>query len=127
LLFVVTDMPCVEGVVTAYDLQGDKPLRLIAQRSVPYQDLCVADVMTALSALDTIEMSALKRANVGQVMSTFSKTGHLHLLVLEAASLEAPARIRGLISKTQIQRQLGQASDSVEIASTFTELSRALR
>jgi hypothetical protein len=120
-------MPCVEGVVTAYDLQGHKPLQLIAQRSVQYKDLCVADVMTALSDLDTIEMKALKTANVGQLMSTFSKTGHLHLLVLEAASLDAPARIRGLISKTQIQRQLGQASDSVEIASTFTELSRALQ
>jgi CBS-domain-containing membrane protein len=127
LLFVVTAMPCVEGVVTAYDLQGHKPLQLIAQRSVQYKDLCVADVMTALSDLDTIEMKALRTANVGQLMSTFSKTGHLHLLVLEAASLDAPARIRGLISKTQIQRQLGQASDSVEIASTFTELSRALQ
>ncbi len=51
---------------------------------------------------------------------------HLHLLVVEAASAKAPARIRGVISKTQIQHQLGLPLDGTEIGTTFTGLSQAL-
>lgn len=127
LLFVVTDIPCVDGVVTAYDLHGDKPLRLVTERQVRHADLCVADVMTPLADLDTVELASLAKATIGQLMTTFAQTGHLHLLVLESASAQAPARIRGLISKTQLQRQLGVAQDGTEIATTFTELSKALR
>lgn len=126
LLFVVTDMPCVDGVVTAYDLHGDKPMRIISQRQLRHSDLVVADVMTPLSDLDTIELSALVHATVGQVMATFAHTGHLHLLVVEAASASAPPRIRGLISSTQVQRQLGLLVEGSEIATTFLELSKAL-
>jgi CBS-domain-containing membrane protein len=126
LLFVVTEMPCVDGVVTAYDLQGDKPLKIIAQRQLRHSELSVADVMTPLSDLDTIEFSLLANASVGQVMATFAQTGHLHLLVVDAASSARPPRIRGLISKTQLQRQLGLAVDGSEIATTFGELSKAL-
>ena len=126
LLLVVTDIPCVDGVVTAYDLHGDKPIRLITQRQMRHSDLCVADVMTPLSELDTVDFASLADASVGQLMATFNKTGHLHLLVVEAASARVPARIRGVISKTQIQRQLGLPLDGTEIATTFTELSKAL-
>jgi CBS domain-containing protein len=126
LLFVVSEMPCVDGVVTAYDLQGDKPLRLTSQRQVHHADLLVADVMTQLSDLDTIEVSSLSHATVGQVMATFTQTGHLHLLVCEPASVNAPPRIRGLISKTQLQRQLGLPVEGLEIATTFVEVSKAL-
>ncbi len=126
LLFVVTDLPCVDGVVTAYDLHGDKPLKLTTQRQIHHSDLLVADVMTNLSDLDTIDLEALSHATVGQVMATFTQTGHLHLLVLEAASQSAPPRIRGLLSKTQLQRQLGLPVEGSEIATTFSELSQAL-
>ena len=126
LLFVVSDMPCVDGVVTAYDLHGDKPIRLITQRHMRHTELCVADVMTPLSELDTVDFASLAYASVGQLMATFNKTGHLHLLVVEAASAKASARIRGVISKTQVQRQLGLPLDGTEIATTFTELSKAL-
>jgi CBS-domain-containing membrane protein len=126
LLFVVTKFPCVDGVITSYDLQGDKPLQLITQRRLLHADLRVSDLMTPLSELDTIGLDTLAKASVGQVMSTFAKTGHLHLLVLEGPSAASPSRIRGLISKSQFQRQLGWAVEATEIAHTFTELSIAL-
>ena len=37
LLFVVTQMPGVDGIVTAADLQGEKPLRLVSQRQVKFE------------------------------------------------------------------------------------------
>jgi predicted transcriptional regulator len=74
LLFVVSEMPCVDGVVTARDLQGDKPLRL----------------------------------------------------VIEDATEKTAACIRGIISQTQLERQLGKALPATEIATTFAEIEQAL-
>lgn len=108
-LFVVSDYPCVAGLVTATDLIGEKPMRQVSQRNLQRQDLRVADVMTKLSMLDALDYDELKTATVGNVIATFKKVGHTHLLVVQAATAKGPARIRGVISITQIERQLGRA------------------
>jgi CBS domain-containing protein len=126
LLFAVTQMPCVDGIVTADALQGDKPLQLIQQRHVRRDELCVADVMTPLSALDVVDLQALERATVANVVATLRQFGRPHLVVVEAATADSSARIRGVISRTQIERQLGFALPMLEVASTFGEIKRAL-
>lgn len=126
LLFVVHSFPCVEGLVTSSDLLGEKPLRLVHQRNVRHEDLCVADVMTGLSLLDAIEYRDLKDASVARVVATFRKFGRKHLLVVEGASEQNAARIRGVLSLTQLERQLGCSISSGEIASTFAEIEQAL-
>jgi len=110
-LFVVSEFPCVEGLVTAADLLGDKPMRLINQRNLHRQDLSVQDVMTRLNDLDALDYNELKDATVAEVIATFKKVvaGTTHLLVVQAATAKGPARIRGVISITQIERQLGRA------------------
>ena len=126
LLFVVTHMPGVDGIVTAADLQGEKPLRLVSQRMVKFEDLCVADVMTPLPDLDAIEFASLRRANVAQVIAAMVKTGRAHMLVIEPASAAAPMRIRGVISKTQIERQFGAQLPVTGMANSFAEMSAVL-
>ncbi len=126
MLFVVTQMPCVDGIVTLTDLLGDKPMKLIGKRRVRHDEICVADVMSRLSDLDVVDLAVVQRASVADLVSTFCKFGRLHLLVVEAASVEAPARIRGVISHAQIERQLGASVPMVEVASTFAELEEAL-
>lgn len=109
-LFVVAEFPCVEGLITAADLLGDKPMRLVNQRHIQRSDLTVADIMTHLSALDALDYAELKDATVAEVVATFKKVGGAtHLLVVQAATAKGPARIRGVISITQIERQLGRA------------------
>jgi len=126
LLFAVDEMPNVEGIITASDLHGDRPMRLVQQRQIKYGEITVADVMTTLSSLDGIDFAALSRATVGQVVATLLKFGHPHLLVIESEGASGPARIRGLVSQTQVERQLGTPLPSVEIASTFSEIRQAL-
>jgi CBS domain-containing protein len=108
-LFVVSGYPCVDGLVTANDLLGDKPVRLMTHRKVHRNDLTVTDVMTKLSELDALDYNELKDATVGDVIDTFKRVPHTHLLVVESATTEGPARIRGVISITQIERQLGRS------------------
>lgn len=108
-LFVVTSWPCVDGLVTSGDLVGDKPVRLLTQRGIRYQDLCVSDVMSELSELDALDYAQVKAAKVGHIAATLNRTGRTHLLVVQAANAQGPARIRGVISLTQVERQLGHS------------------
>jgi CBS domain-containing protein len=126
LLFVVSNFPCVDGLITASDLLGEKPLRLVHERNVRHQDLCVADVMTELSMLDALDYDDLKTVNVSRVITTFKKFGRNHLLVVQAATAQSAARIRGVLSLTQLERQLGKPIAATEIARTFAEIEKAL-
>jgi CBS-domain-containing membrane protein len=126
MLFVVTQMPCVDGIVTLADLRGDKPMKVIQKRQLRRDEICVADVMSKLSDIDVMNMAVVQRATVDDLASTFLKFGRPHLLVVEAASAAASARIRGVISHAQIERQLGATLPMVEIASTFAEIEQAL-
>ncbi len=126
MLLVVSEFPCVDGLVTASDLIGDKPMRLVHERNVHHNDLCVADVMTDLSKLDALDFDDLKSSNVGQVVATFKKFGRKYLLVVQNPTQSSPARIRGVISLAQLERQLGSTLGSTEIATTFAEIEKAL-
>jgi CBS-domain-containing membrane protein len=108
-LFVTHDFPCIDGLVTASNLVGDKPMQAAKRRQINQQGLCVADVMTALCELDVIDYDELKNSYVDSVVATLDKLKCTHLLVVQAAKKEGPARIRGVISATQLQRQLADS------------------
>ena len=126
MLFVVTDMPSIEGLVTTTDLRGEKQMRLVHERNVRYDDLCVADVMTDLSMLDAIDHERMAAASVGDVVAALKRFGRNHLLVVQRATDQTPRRVRGVISRAQIERQSGLAISITPIASTFSEIERAL-
>jgi len=126
MLFVVTDMPSIEGLITTTDLRGDKQMRLVRERGLHYDELCVADVMTPLDALDAIDYELLRTAAVRHAVATLARLGRNHLLVVERATAQTPRRVRGIVSRAQIERQLGAAIDVTPIARTFAEIERAL-
>ncbi|HEY4066762.1 MAG TPA: hypothetical protein VGM74_07690 [Burkholderiaceae bacterium] len=126
MLFVVSDMPAIEGLITSTDLQGEKPMRVVHARNVHYDELCVADVMTDLTELDAIDHDLMRSASVGDVIATLKRFGRNHLLVVQPATASTPRRVRGVISRAQIERQLGAAIDVAPIANSFSEIERAL-
>ena len=126
MLFVVTDMPSIEGLVTTTDLRGDQPMRVVHERHLRYDELCVADVMTGLDALDAVDLDRLQQATVGDAIATLKRLGRNHLLVVEKATPRTPRRVRGVVSRSQIERQLGQAIDITPIAHSFADIERAL-
>jgi len=126
MLFVVSDMPAIEGLVTTTDLHGDRQMSLVHQRGLRYDELTVADVMSGLSALDAIDFDAMRTADVGNLIATLKRFGRNHLLVVQSATAESPRRVRGVISRAQIERQLGAPVDVSPIASSFSEIERAL-
>jgi CBS domain-containing protein len=129
MLFVVSAMPAIEGLVTTTDLHGDRQMRLVHERGVHWDELTVADVMTERAMLDAIPFAAMRTASVGDLVATLKRFGRNHLLVVEPADAQAQLqspRVRGVISRSQIERQTGQAIDITPIAITFAEIERAL-
>jgi CBS domain-containing protein len=126
MLFVVNDVPALEGLVTTTDLNDDKHMRLVQQRGMGYDDLCVADVMTPLSMLDAIDYQRMATATVGSVIATLQRYGRNHLLVVEGATDRVPGRVRGILSRAQIERQLGTPVEVSEHANTFADIVRVV-
>ena len=127
MLFVVTDMPSIEGLITTTDLRGDRQMRIVHERGLHYDDLCVGDVMTAPVDARCDRPAAGRAARPSRTpVATLKRLGRNHLLVVEAATGQTPRRVRGVISRSQIERQLGASLDITPIASSFSEIEQAL-
>jgi CBS-domain-containing membrane protein len=109
-LFVTSQFPCIEGLVTATDILGEKPMKLVNDQNIKFQNLTVADIMTDLSRLDVVDYDEVKTATVSDLVATFAKLRCSHIIVVQAAKREGPARIRGVISQTQLERQLSSTT-----------------
>ena len=72
----------------------------------------------------TLSASAPRR--VANAVATLKRLGRNHLLVVEAATGPTPRRVRGVISRSQIERQLGASIEITPIASSFSEIEQAL-
>lgn len=127
-LLVVADGR-VSGLITAYDIQGEKPIQFVQSSDCIHHPQCrhedveVADIMTPIEELPTLRMEALISANVGNVLETFRQTGHTHLLVMEASST-GEAGVRGLVSRAQVERQLGIAPTASALPQIEREIAR---
>lgn len=126
MLFVVTGSPSIEGLITTTDLSGDRPMLLVNERQIRYDELTVGDVMTPRHMLDAIALADMHIATVGNLIATLKRFGRNHLLVVEKSSPTTPRRIRGVISRSQIERQLGKPIVITQIATSFSEIERAL-
>jgi CBS domain-containing protein len=124
MLLVASDMPAIRGLVTTTDLHGDRQMRGFQQRR--YDELTVADVMSGLPDLDAIDYEVMKTALVGDLIATLQRFGRNHLLVIEGPTENTPPRVRGVISRAQIERQLGSPVPVTEAADTFAEVARML-
>lgn len=117
----------VVGLITAADIQGEKPVQFVQSSDClhprcHHDDVEVGDVMTAIAALPLLHMEALEQASVGDVMETFRRTGRTHLLSLERTN-EGTPRVRGLISRAQVERQLGLSPGEVALEQVEREIS----
>jgi len=126
MLFVVSEMPVLQGLITSTDLTGERQMSLVHERNLRFDEILVADVMTELSMLDATDFDRMADATVGNVIATMKRVGRNHLLVVQAAGHGAPRRVRGIVSRAQVERQLGQLIEVTPIASSFSEVERAL-
>lgn len=126
LLFVAERPGPVEGLITAADLLGERPVRVARQRGVAVDELVVANVMTPIDQIEAVALEDVMRADVGHIIATLRRSGRQHTLVIEHRG-GGRRVIRGIFSSTQIARQLGKPLPaSTEIARNFAEIEAAI-
>ena len=125
LLLVVDQDRRVVGVITATDILGEKPMRVIAQRGVRREEVLVRDVMTVQDTMEVLDLASVRAARVGHIVATLRQAGRQHALVVEHDP-HGRQTVRGVFSATQIARQLGVAIPTSEVARTFSEIEAQL-
>ena len=96
----------VTGLITSYDIQGERPMQFLdGSTYTRHDEIPVRHIMTPWEQVPVLGWEAVSEASVGDVLEVFRETKATHLLVLETAA-DGSAFVRGLISRTRLERQL---------------------
>ncbi len=125
LLLVVNVDNEVEGLITATDLLGEKPLLHLGEFGGTRGDIAVADIMTPHERLEVLAYADVRSARVGHIVSTLARSRRQHALAVDHDPAGHPM-IRGIFSTSQIARQFGQALQTGDVAHSFAEIQAAL-
>lgn len=126
LLLVMGHDRSLAGLITANDIQGEKPMRIVQERGVKHSELLVSDIMTRVDDLEAIAMEVVRSARVGHIIASLKATGRHHTLAIEIDATARRATVRGIFSLSQIARQLGVAIYTTEVAKNFAEIEAML-
>ena len=124
LLFVMDGQDRVAGLITSTDIHGEKPLQVVQSRGIRRDEVLVADIMTPVERLEAVDYDDIAHARVGHVLETLKARGRQHALVIEHT--EGRMMVRGLLSLSQLCKQLGVNVETTEVANTFIEIEQQL-
>lgn len=125
LLLVVDERENVLGVISTTDILGERPMRVATGRGLRRDELVVADVMTPAERVEVIALADVDGARVGHVVATLMHAGRQHALVVDSEATGRPM-VRGILSLSQVARQLGEPLQLSEVARTFAEIEAVL-
>jgi hypothetical protein len=100
----------VVGLVTSYDIQGERPLQFLAASGFSRHDeIVVGHIMTPWVEVPKLDMTWVSGVQVAAVDRYFQRTFVSHAAVIERGD-GGEEIIRGLFSRTRIDRQLARTS-----------------
>ena len=128
LLLVLGDDETVIGLITATDIQGEKPVKLVREVGINHSQLTVVMLMTPLSEIEVLSMSAVRNAKIGHIISTLRDLERQHTLVVEVEADTGAQIIRGLFSSSQIGKQLDiEVGEVMAPAHSLAEIQQKLK
>jgi CBS domain-containing protein len=105
-LLVVRDQRVV-GLITSYDIQGERPLQFLQNSTYTrHQELRVAHIMTPWDKLLVVDWDGLQYLRVGELMQMFEEADLTHVLVIETDMKHGIPIVRALLSRARLTRQL---------------------
>ena len=98
----------VVGLITSYDIQGERPLQFLdASGFTRHSDIEVGHIMTLWDAVATIDVPWVSSAAVADLVGRFRRKRDSHFVVVEYTE-QGGAFVRGMFSRAEIERQLGE-------------------
>jgi hypothetical protein len=131
----------VIGIISSYDIQGEKPIKLVQESRISRSEIRVSDIMTPHLEIEALHMLSVRNAQVGHIVATLHALEQRHLLVVQfeeangelAEGGTMPAMgagtqvVRGLFSSTQLVRQLRIDVDEIMTpAHSLAEMQRGM-
>jgi len=123
LLLVVDDRDEITGIITARDIQGEKPIQLIQERRIEHSELTVRDIMRPQGTIPVLNMISVREATVGHILATLHELERQHVLVVEIDETTGRQCVRGVFSTSQIDRQMHRRKgDDIPAAHNLAEI-----
>jgi CBS domain-containing protein len=98
----------VVGLITSYDIQGERPLQFLnASGFTRHSDIEVGHIMTPWDTVPTVDVPWVASASVADVVERFRRKQDSHFMVVEYPE-QGGAFVRGMFSRAELERQLGQ-------------------
>lgn len=97
----------VVGLITAYDIMGEKPMRHMQATSTARSHVLVKDLMTRLPDWQVVEVKLIERHTVAAVARLFDETLLTHVIVTETDE-RGMQRLRGILSASKVRRLLSR-------------------
>jgi CBS domain containing-hemolysin-like protein len=127
LLLVPDREDRIIGIITAADIQGERPVKLSGDLRVPHKRIHVEMLMTPLDQVTAMDMITVRNARVGHIINTLRKLERRYMLVFEHDRLDGSRVIRGLFSASHISRLTGRDfSEPEHVAHSLAEVSHEL-
>lgn len=106
LLLVTDEDEVIIGIITARDIQGEKPIRMTGETRVPRAEIRVRDIMTPQPEIPVLNMISVEPATVGHILATLQALERQHVLVVEVDDETGGQHVRGLFSSSQVRKQM---------------------
>jgi CBS-domain-containing membrane protein len=97
----------VVGLITAYDIIGEKPMQYMQSAAVPRREVLVRDIMQKISEWHVADIKQIERATVAAVSNMFAEMRLTHVPVMETSEA-GERRLRGLLSAAKVKRLLSR-------------------
>jgi CBS domain-containing protein len=95
----------VVGMITAYDMLGEKRQQHMHFTGVGHDDVLVKDIMQKIIDWRVTDIKDIEKSAVGDILEMFNETGVTHLPVMETTD-NNEQRLRGLLSFAKVKRLL---------------------
>jgi CBS-domain-containing membrane protein len=97
----------VVGLITAYDIMSEKPMRHMQSMASPRREVQVRDIMHGVSDWQVLDIRDIEQVTVESVSRLFDATELTHIPVMETSE-GGEQRLRGLLSGAKLRRLLSR-------------------
>ncbi|MDE2304087.1 MAG: CBS domain-containing protein [Gammaproteobacteria bacterium] len=123
-LLVVRDRK-IAGLITSYDIQGERPLQFLRNSTYEHHsDIRVGHVMTPWAELRAVEWTDLQQARAATLLEALRHEQLTHLLVVEKTA-DHRFIVRALASRARLERQLAEKAQEAHSAAPRTVKARS--
>jgi len=127
MLLVIGDREEVIGLVTATDIQGERPVQLVREGGMTRAEITVMHIMVPQAEIEVFTYTSVANARVGHVVASLHALERQHGLVVEADDAGGAHKVRGVFSTSEIGKRIGRpVSEVMTGAHSLAELTQVL-